>query len=93
VLLKYQLHGIGHVAQEMKAIGDLHGVGRTAPCTFGVGTRTVATDHCYAGMGLQPLTQGGRFAIGQQRNRSAAFQVYQYCSVPLAFALRPVIDT
>jgi hypothetical protein len=63
VLFKHELHGIGHIAQQMKAIRDLYGVGGSVPCPFRVGTCAIATNHCDAGMGLQPLTQGRGFAI------------------------------
>jgi len=75
----------------MKAIGDLHGRGRTVPCTFSVGTGTITTAHSYPRMRLQPLAQGGSLAIRQQGSRQAAFQVDQYRAVAVAFTVRPVI--
>jgi hypothetical protein len=92
VLLKYELYGIGHIAQQMKTIGDLHSIGRAVPCTFSVGTSTIATNHGYTRMRLQPLAQGGSLAIRQQGNRQTAFHVDQHRAVALPFAVRPVIN-
>ena len=50
----------------MKAIRDLYGVRGAAPCSLSIGSRAIPTDHVDAGMGLQPVTQGRSFAIGQQ---------------------------
>jgi hypothetical protein len=92
VLCKHELYGIGHIAQEVKAIGDLDGVGRAAPGTFSVSPGAIATDHFDTAMGLQPVAQGRSLAIGQQRNRRPAFYVDEHRAVALAFAVRPIIN-
>jgi hypothetical protein len=76
----------------VKAIRDLHSLGRATACSVSIGPGTVATDHFDAGMILQPLAQGGRLTIGQERNRRVTFYVNQHRTVALAFAVRPIID-
>ena len=84
---------VGHVAQQVKAIGHLDRVGRARPCTVGVRTRPIAADDLNAGMRTEPRGECGGRPIGEQINHSSAFQIDQQRAVRLAPSPRPVVDT
>jgi len=54
------------IVQQVKAVGDLHGVGRTRARAFGVGSRPVAGDDLHAGVRLQPGSYHLGGALGEQ---------------------------
>src|SRR5713101_9587325 len=85
------LHGLGEVAKEMEAIGNLCCFRGTFACTLGVGAGTISTDDFYTWVSLQPFLQCSRFSIWQKINRLVALQIHQDGSVALALAPRPVI--
>jgi hypothetical protein len=85
MLVEYLLQGLGKIAQEMKAIGDLGGGGGSLPRPIGVGSRTVTHDHLDAGMLPAPLRQGVGGAIREQCYGLPALQVDQHRPIGLAF--------
>jgi hypothetical protein len=91
MLLEHLLQGLGEIADEMKAIGDL-GSGRgPLPRPVGVGGRAVACDHLDARMGLEPLRQGLGRPIREQRHGLPALQIDQQRPIGLAFPQGEVI--
>ena len=50
---------------QVKAVGDLDGIGRALPGTFGKRAGAITRDHLNAGMVLQPGSEGCRTGIGQ----------------------------
>lgn len=85
MLMEDLLQGLGEIAEEMKAIGDLGSGGGSLTRPVGVGGRAVARDHLDARMGLEPLRQGGGGAIREQRHGLPALQSDQHRAIGLAF--------
>jgi hypothetical protein len=78
MLVEHLLHGLGEIAQEMPAVGDLRGGGGSLPRPVGVGGRAITCNHLDPRMGLKPLRQGVSGAIREQRHRLPALQVDQH---------------
>jgi hypothetical protein len=92
LLVEPVLQGLGEMAQEMPAIGDLHGGGGRLPRPVGVGRRAVARHHLDARMVSEPLCQGVGGAIREQRHRLPALEVDQDRPSGLAFPQGDIID-
>lgn len=84
--------GVGHVVQEVPAICDLDGGGRSLADTIGVGAGTVTGDDLDAGMGFQPCGNGVGLTVGQKVNRAVALEIDKEGAVTLAAAPSPVVD-
>ena len=91
MLVEHWLQGLGKIAEEMKAIGNLRGGGGPVTRPVGVGGRAVARDHLDSRMGLEPLRQGVGGAIREQRHGLPALQIDQHRSIGLAFPQREIV--
>jgi hypothetical protein len=89
MLMEDLLQGLGEMAQEMQAIGDLGGGGGSMPCP--VGGRAVARDHLAPRMVLEPLRQRVALAVWEERHGLAAFQVHEDGAIRVAFPHCPII--
>ena len=92
MLVEHLLQGLGEIAQEMPAIGDLRGGGRPLTRPIGVGGRAVTRDHLDARMCLEPLRQGVGGAIREQRHGLPALQIDQDRPIALAFPQGEIVD-
>jgi hypothetical protein len=75
----------------MKAIGDLHRLGRPLAGTLGVRPAPVTADDLHFWMLVQPRRQDLRRAIGQQVDHLLRLQVHQDGSIRPPAPVRPVI--
>jgi hypothetical protein len=91
MLMEDLLQGLGEIAQEMEAIGDLGGGGGSMPCPVGVGGRAVARDRLDPRMVLEPLRQRVALAVWEECHGLAAFQVHEDGAIRVAFPHRPII--
>jgi putative transposase len=85
-------HVLRQVAIEMPAVRDLLCFRGALAGTVGVGAGPVAADHLGPGVLLQPLGEGGRFAVAEQVNGLTGLGVDQDGPVVPAAAEREVID-
>jgi hypothetical protein len=85
MLMEDLLHGLGEIADEMPAIGDLGSGGGSRPCPGGIGGRTGARAHLDARRGLEPLRPGGGGAVREQRHGLPALEIDQHRPRGLAF--------
>lgn len=83
---------LGHVLHQMEAVGDLHGLRRSATRSLRIGPGTVPRDDLNPGMIAQPPRQGVRLAVGQEGDPPPLLQVNQHGAVGMTLAQRPVID-
>jgi hypothetical protein len=84
-------HGLAEVAQQVPAIGDVHGLRRTAPGAVGVDVGPVAGDHLHAGVVAQPGGERAGVAVGQEIDDGVALEVDQDGAVAAALAPRPLV--
>ena len=75
----------------MKAIGNLHGIGRSLSCSFGVRLSAITYDDLYAGMLLQPGGERLRLPALQQVNWLMAFQIDEDGAVAVPPPQREVV--
>ena len=83
--------GLGEMAQELKAIGDLGGRGGPVTRPVCLGGRAIACDHLDPRMVLEPLRQRGALAVWEERAGLAAFQVHEDGAIRVAFLQRLII--
>ena len=76
----------------MEAVRDLLGPRRAPTGAFRIGPGAIPGHNLDPGMLLQPVRQGARLAVRQQRDPLSPFQVDQHGAVGVALAKRPVID-
>ena len=85
------VQGFREVLEEMKAVGDLDGCGCPLMRAIGVGFRPIPRDDLHARMLLEPMGQGLRGAIGEQRHRPMALEIDQDRAIGLAFPQREIV--
>ncbi|GAA3993937.1 hypothetical protein GCM10022631_00040 [Deinococcus rubellus] len=88
-----RLNGILQIFQQVPAICNLNGLGRTLSGSIGIHTRPISRDDLQAGMPTQPVGDRCGTAIQQQINNLVCLQIDQDGAVGQAFAVRPIIDT
>ena len=76
----------------MPAVGNLDGIRERFGCGQRVAAATVAGDHGDLWLATEPSLRGGRFAIRQQSDCLASFQIANDRSVALVSPPRPVVD-
>ena len=79
------------ILQHMEAVRDLGGRGRAVPSAFRIGARPIARDDLHPGMLPEPLRQGLRGALWQERHGLAALQVHQDRAIGVPFPQGEVI--
>ena len=92
-LLQHALHRRREIQDEVKPIGDLLALRGANRCPFGIEAAAVTGDRCNLRMLLEPFGKALRRPIWQQVHHAVQVQVDHDCSVLLAFAPSPVIDT
>jgi hypothetical protein len=84
--------GFHQMLQEVKAIGDLGGLGRPLAGPVGIGSRPIAGHNFHPRMCSEPLGHGVGLPIGPQGDRLPAFQIDQDGPIGLAFTEREIVD-
>src|SRR5206468_9316854 len=84
--------GATSVLHEVPAVGNLDGIRERFGCGQRVAAATVAGDHGDLWLATEPSLRCGRFAIRQQSDRLASFQIANDRSVALVSPPRPVVD-
>src|SRR6266545_7082382 len=74
-LLQDLLDGAAQVLHQVKANGNLDGIGRPLPRTFGKRASPVTRDDLHTGVILQPGRQGRGTGVGKQLKRSIGAKV------------------
>ena len=89
---QHTLHHLAYVLQQVKAVGNLHGIRSPTACSIGIFVGAVAGDHLDAGMCLEPLLDdlGGAFWL--EINRAMGVKVDEDRTVDLTFAACEVVD-
>jgi hypothetical protein len=62
--LEHGFESFHQILQEVKPVGDLHGLGRSLARPIGIGLGPIASDDLHPWMGLEPLGQGVCLPIG-----------------------------
>jgi hypothetical protein len=84
--------GTTGVLHEMPAVGNLDGIRERFGRSQRVTTASVAGDHGNPWLATEPSLRRGRFAVRQQGDHFASFQVANDRSVALVSPPRPVVD-
>jgi hypothetical protein len=91
--VQFLLHGIAQIAHEMKAVGDLPRLRRTAAHAVGIGSVPIATDDPNRGMGLQPRGYRISRADREHINHVTPLQIDENrAEMLLSLLPRPVVD-
>src|SRR5260221_8739644 len=82
------------VLQQVKAVGDLGGLGCPRSCALGNRPATVATDHLHraSSMDAEPIGKGGRLAVREEVEHAMRFEVHEDGPVAGAAAKGEVVD-
>ena len=91
MLVEHLLHGLGEIAKQMKAIGDLRGRGGPLTRSICIGGRAIARDDLHPRVVPEPLRQCGALTVWEERDGLAAFQVHEDGAIRLAFPQCPII--
>lgn len=91
VTIHHALQGLAEVAEQMPAVGGLHGIRCPLPHGIGVGAGAVAGDNLDPFMALEPGGERGRLPVGQEVDDRVALEIDQDGPVALAPAPGPVI--
>ena len=86
------LEGFHEVLCQMKTVCHLQRVRQRLANRLGEGRRAVATDNLNAGMVREPLLDGSSFAVWQEIDRLASFQINQDRAIAVSSAKREVVD-
>src|SRR5690349_8320072 len=93
MLIGNGLDGITQVAQQVPAVGDLHGVGSPLTDTVRAGTRAITRDDFDTRMSAQPGRECRRLTIRQQVDNLVLLQINQDGAVAMATPPRPVVHS
>jgi hypothetical protein len=86
------LHVFAQVIPHVPPVSHLLGIGCALPASQRVGTGPVPADDLDAGMGAQPVGEGGGLSVGQHVDDAVIVHVHQDAGVRLATFLGPVVD-
>lgn len=90
--LQDALEDIANVAEQVPAIGDLHGVGCAAPRAVGVALRAIAADDLDARMRGEPRREVIGRAVCEQIDDRVALEIDEHDTVGLTAPPSPVVD-
>jgi hypothetical protein len=82
---------VAEISPEVPSVADLHRVGQGAADGLGVGGGAVAAHDLDTRMFAQPGLQGGRVAVGQDRDASAGFGIRDDRGVAVAAAQGEIV--
>jgi hypothetical protein len=89
--VEHLIEGLHPILEQVKAVGDLRGLGCPVACPIGIGSGPIARDDLHPWMRLEPLGQGLGLPIGHQGDRLPTFQSDQHCAIALAFTEREIV--
>ena len=83
---------VREIFQEMPAIRNLQGMGRTITNRLRIGLGSVTGDNLDPWMVAQPLTHAFRSSVRQEVNDVSTLMVNQDGSIPLSLPYCPIVD-
>ncbi len=86
-----QLDFVAEISPEVPPVADLHRVGQGSADGLGKGGRAVPAYDLDTRMFAQPGLQGGRLAVGQDRDASASFGIRDDRGVAVAAAQGEIV--
>jgi hypothetical protein len=86
------LQGFAQILQQMPAIHNLDGCGRTGRRTLGIALRTIAADYLHSGALCQPVAKRFPFPIRQEVDGPVSLQINQDRAIPLTTPHRPIVN-
>jgi hypothetical protein len=89
---QHALQRITEVLEQMPSVGYLHGLPRTLPYRFCIGSSAIAGDDIDLALDCQPACHRGRVAIPEQVNRSVAAEIDHDCAPALPASKCPVVN-
>jgi hypothetical protein len=92
LVVQEALHRLTEVLDEVKTIGNLHGIRGTACRAININIATIPADHRDAGMPPKPCCDGVGRAIREKIDRAMLFEVTDDRAVARPFAPCPVVD-